>query len=104
MKPRNDLILNATGLLVISPLLGIMAAGIVLGFLEAVMWTLGSISGFIASIFFDVDFTAIVSRMPIIRQAKIWFIFGGGTFGGIIWSCLEIRERWQKHKVTGKGW
>ncbi len=81
-----------------------MAAGIVVGVLEAVIWTVVGISGFIASIFFDVDFTAVESRMPIIRQVEIWFIFGGGTFGGIIWSCLEVREKWQKHKATGKGW
>ena len=104
MKPKTDLIVNAACFFVLSPLLGMMAAGIVVGLLEAVMWTVTGIAGLISSIFFDVNFTAIQSRMPIIRQVEKWLIFGGGTFGGIIWGCLVIIEKWQEHKATGRGW
>jgi len=81
-----------------------MVAGIVVAVLEAGMWTVVGIAGLISSIFFDVNFTAIQSRMPIVRQVEMCLIFGGGTIGGIIWSCLAIREKWQKHKATGGGW
>jgi len=81
-----------------------MAVGFAVGLLEVLMWTVAGIAGLISSIFFDVDFTAIDSRMQIIRQVEIWLIFGGGTFGGIIWSCFEIRGKWLKHRATGKGW
>ena len=104
MKPRTDFIVNAACLFVLSPLLGMMAVGIVVAVLEAGMWTVAAIAGLVSSIFFDVNFTAIQSRMPIIRQVEMWLIFGGGTVGGIIWSCLEIRKKWQKHKATGRGW
>ena len=104
LKPRTDLIVSAVCLCALSPLLGMMAVGFAVGLLEALMWTVAGIAGLISSILFDVDFTAIKSCMTIIRQIEIWLIFGGGTIGGIIWSCFEIRERWQKHSATGKGW
>ena len=104
MKPKTDLLLNSACLLVISPLLGIMVVGFAVGLLEILMWTVAGTAGLISSVFFDVDFTAIKSRMTIIRQIEIWLIFGGGTIGGIIWSSFEIRGRWQKHSTTGKGW
>jgi len=68
MKQKTDLIVNSAGCFFVGPILGVMTAGIVVGILKAVMWTIAGISGFIASIFFDVDFTAIESRMPVIRQ------------------------------------
>lgn len=104
MKPRTTLIMNSAAFFIISPLLGIMVAGIVVGVLEAVIWTIVGITGLISSIFFDVDFASVKSRMPVIRQIEMWLIFGGGTLGGIIWSCLEVREGWQKYNATGKGW
>ena len=104
MKPRTEFLLNSAGVILVSPVFGIMVAGLVVGILEAVMWTVGGVSGIIASILFDVDFTAINSRMAIIRKVEIWLIFGGGCFGGIIWAYLEISEKWRKHKTVGKGW
>lgn len=81
-----------------------MTVGFAVGLLEVFMWTVVGIAGLISSVFFDVDFTAIESRMPIIRQVEKWLIFGGGTVGGIIWSFFEIREKWIKHMATGKEW
>jgi hypothetical protein len=81
-----------------------LVAGLVVGVFEALMWTVACIAGLISSIFFSVDFTSISSSMAIIRQAEIYLIVGGGTFGGIIWGCFEIKERWQKHRANGKGW
>lgn len=104
MKPKTDLLLNSACLFVISPLLGIMAVGFAIGLLEVLMWTIAGTAGLISSIFFDVDFTAVDSRMQIIRQVEIWLIFGGGTFGGLFWSCFEIKAKWNEHKATGKGW
>ena len=104
MKPKTDLLLNSACLFVLSPLLGMMAVGFSVGLIEVLMWTVAVTAGLISSIFFDVDFTAIESRMPIIRQVEIWLIFGGGTFGGIIWSCFAIREKWLEHRAIGKGW
>lgn len=104
MKPKTDLLLNSACLFVISPLLGIMAVGFAIGLLEVLMWTIAGAAGLISSIFFDVDFTAVDSRMQTIRQVEIWLIFGGGTFGGLIWSCFEIKTKWNAHKATGKGW
>ena len=69
-----------------------MAVGFIVGLLEILMWIVAGIAGLISSVFFDIDFTVIESRMPIIRQVEMWLIFGGGTFGGIIWSCFEIKE------------
>jgi hypothetical protein len=81
-----------------------MVAGLVVAVLEALMWTVAAIAGVFSSLFFDVNFAVIQSRMPIVRQLEMYLIFGGGTIGGIIWSCLEIREKWQKHRATGAGW
>ncbi len=81
-----------------------MAVGFIVGLLEILMWIVAGIAGLISSVFFDIDFTVIESRMPIIRQVEMWLIFGGGTFGGIIWSCFEIRAKWKEHRATGKGW
>ncbi len=81
-----------------------MGVGFAVGLLEALMWTVAGVASLISSIFFDVDFTAIKSRLTIIRQIEMWLIFGGGTIGGIIWACFEIRERWKKYSKTGKGW
>lgn len=104
MKPRTDLIVNAACLFAISPLLGILGAGLVVGMLEAIMWTVATVAGLVSSIFFDIDFTTIQSRIPIIRQIETWLIFGGGTIGGIIWSISEIRRKWQRHMVDGREW
>ena len=104
MKPRTDLLVNAACLFVISPLLGMMAAGLVVGILEALLWTVAAVAGMVASIFFDVNFASIASRTSFIRSLEMWVIFGGGSIGGLIWSTLEIRERWQRHKMTGRGW
>ena len=104
MKPKIELFLNSIGLLILSPIMGMMALGLAVGVIEAIIWTLAGASGFIASIFFDVDFMSIHSRLPIIRQAEIWIIFLGGTLGGLIWSFLEIHEKWMKYKKSGKGW
>lgn len=104
MKPKTDLLLNSACLFVISPLLGIMAVGFAIGLLEVLVWTIAGTAGLISSIFFDVDFTSVDSRMQTIRQVEIWLIFGGGTFGGLIWSCFEIKAKWNEHKATGKGW
>jgi hypothetical protein len=104
MKPKTDFLLNSACLFAISPLLGIMAVGFIVGLLEVLMWTIAGTAGLVSSIFFDVDFTAVDSCMQIIRQVEIWLIFGGGTFGGIIWSCFSIKAKWNGHKATGKGW
>lgn len=104
MKPKTDLLINSVCLFVLSPLLGIIVVGFAVGLFEVLMWAVAGVAGLISSIFFDVDFTAIESRMPIIRQVKIWVIFGGGTFGGIIWFCFEIIEKWKEHRATGRGW
>ena len=104
MKSKTVFLLNSACLFVLSPLLGIMTVGFAVGLLEVFMWTVVGIAGLISSVFFDVDFTAIESRMPIIRQVEKWLIFGGGTAGGIIWSFFEIREKWIKHMATGKEW
>jgi hypothetical protein len=63
MKPRTDLIVNAACLFVLSPLLGMMAVGFTVGLLEILMWTVAGIAGLISSVFFDIDFTAIESRI-----------------------------------------
>jgi len=104
MKPRASFIINAACFFLVSPLLGMLVTGLVVGILEALMWTVACVAGLISSIFFNVDFTSISSRMPIIRQAEMYLILGGGTFGGIIWGCFEIKEKWQKHQANGKGW
>lgn len=104
MKPKTDLLLNSACFLIISPLLGMMIVGFAGGLIEVLMWAVAGTAGLISSIFSDVDFTTVESRMQIIRQVEIWLIFGGGTFGGIIWSCFEIRAKWMKHKASGKGW
>ena len=104
MKPRTDLIVNAACLFVLSPLLGMMVTGMVVGVLEALMWTVAAVGGLVSAIFFDVDFTAIQSRIPIVRQIEKWLIFGGGTIGGIIWSVSKIRAKWKRHKIDGRGW
>jgi hypothetical protein len=104
MKPRIEIVLNSTGCILTYPILGIIAAGIVIGILEAVIWTIAGISGIVASIFFNVDFTAIDSRMPIIRKAEMWIAFGGGPLGGLIYAYFEISEKWREYKTTGKGW
>ena len=104
MKPRTNLLVNAACLFVVSPLLGWMVAGIVVGVLEAVIWTLAAVAGLVSSIFFTVNLQAMTSRMALVRQIEIWFIFGGGTIGGMLWSCSEIRRKWKRHKGNGKGW
>lgn len=104
MKPKASFIINALCSLGVSPLLGMIMAGLVVGILEALMWTVACVAGLISSIFFSVDFTSISSRMPFIRQAEMYLIFGGGTVGGIIWACFAIKEEWQKHQANGKGW
>lgn len=104
IKPKTALLLNSVCFFVISPLLGMMVVGFAMGLLEVLMWTVAETTGLISSIFFDIDFTAVDSSMQTIRQVEIWLIFGGGTFGGLIWSCFEIKAKWNKHKATGKGW
>jgi hypothetical protein len=104
MKPRTDLLVNSVCLFLLSPLLGMMAAGLVVGVIEGIMWTIATVAGLISGIFFDIDFTTIHSRIPAIRQIEMWLIFGGGTIGGMVWGIWKIKEKWQKHELEGRGW
>jgi hypothetical protein len=104
MKSRTNIILNSTCLFFISPILGMMAAGLIVGTLEVLIMSIAGIAAMVASIFFDVDFASIESRRPIVQQIEMWLIFGGGTIGGMIWSILEIKAKWKKHQMDGQGW
>lgn len=47
MKPRANFIINAACLFLVSPLLGMLVAGLVVGILEALMWTVACVAGLV---------------------------------------------------------
>jgi uncharacterized membrane protein len=104
MKPKTDLIVNSVCLLLFSPVLGMMAAGLAIGLLEGIILTIGFLCGLIASLFFNIDFTSFAPRMELIKTISLWAIAVVGSVGGLIWAYTEIKDHWERFKVHGRGW
>lgn len=103
MKPKTDLVLNSAAFFIISPMLGIMVAGFIMGFLEGILFMIVGIAGIIVSIFSDFDPASI--KFPLISlRVAMWIILVGGSLGGILYAYMEVQEKWQRHKASGKGW
>lgn len=104
MKPKTDLVLNSACLILLSPWLGIMVAGIIVACIEAILLTVAVVCGFIASIFFNVNLTSLAPQWDTVKTISMWVIFVGGTLGGIIWSFMEVGGKWKRHSIHGTGW
>ena len=81
MKPKTGLLLNSTWLILLSPMLGIMFAGLVLAVIEAILLTVAVLFGFNASIFFSVDYISVVPHWETVKTISMWVIFVGGAIG-----------------------
>lgn len=104
MKPKTDLIVNSACLLMVSPFLGMMVAGLALGVLIPSLATIAIALGFLASLFFDVDFGSFAPRWETIKTISIWVIVVAGVIGGLVWALSVVLEKWKKHKIYGTGW
>lgn len=104
MKPKTNLIVNSICFVLVSPLLGIMVTGLIVGVLLVVLYIIILILGFASSISFDVNLSSFSHRWARILDVASYLIIIVGSFGGLVWSFIEIKSRWLRHKKDGAGW
>jgi len=104
MKPKLNLIINSICFCLISPLVGIIIASVIVGIILAILYTIIMLLGFVSSLFFDVNFSSFSSSSDRITDVASYIILITGIIGGLIWSYIEIKARWIRHKKDGTGW